>query len=151
MAARSAGVLLYRLVDAQVQFLLVHPGGPFWKNKDIGAWTLPKGEPADGEELLTAAQREFFEETGQHISGSFIALDPVKQKGGKVIHAFAVEGDFNPDQLNSNTFEMEWPPRSGKKQVFPEVDKAQWFTLEQARERINTAQVVLLEEVVARI
>jgi predicted NUDIX family NTP pyrophosphohydrolase len=128
-------------------FLLVHPGGPFWKNKEAGAWSIPKGQLAEGEDALAAARREFEEELGFAPEGSFIELQPIKQKGGKVVRAWAFEGDCEPAQINSNTFQMEWPPRSGRMQEFPEVDRAQFFSLEEGRERINGAQVAFLEEV----
>jgi predicted NUDIX family NTP pyrophosphohydrolase len=126
--------------------LLVHPGGPFWQKKDVGAWTIPKGEFAAGEDPLDAARREFHEETGREVAGPFTPLTPVKQPGGKTVHAWAVEGDFDPRALTSNTFSLEWPPRSGRRQEFPEVDRAAWFDLEEAKRRINRGQVVLLYE-----
>jgi predicted NUDIX family NTP pyrophosphohydrolase len=143
----SAGLLLYRIQKGILEFLLVHPGGPFWKNKDAGAWTIPKGEVGDGEELLAAAIREFEEELGLKPNGPFTELTPVKQKGGKVVHAWSFEGDCEPGQIKSNTFQMEWPPRSGRQVEFPEVDRAEFFTLEDAKKKINPAQVALLEEV----
>lgn len=146
---QSAGILLYRLRDDQLQVLLVHPGGPFWKNKDDGAWTIPKGEFTD-EAPLAAAKREFEEETGMKVSGKFIELAPVKQKSGKWIHAWAVEGNMDVTSIHSNTFEMEWRPKSGKQQSFPEIDKAAWFTVPEAKQKINAAQVALLEEIVRR-
>jgi len=142
----SAGVLMYRCLAGKLQFLLVHPGGPFWRNKDAGAWTIPKGEIAASEDPLTAAKREFEEELGVQPKGYFEALNPVVQKGGKLIHAWALEGDINTDVIKSNTFKMEWPPRSGTVQEFPEIDRAGWFTLEQATEKINPAQIPLLRE-----
>lgn len=131
-----------------MEFLLVHPGGPFWKNKDAGAWTIPKGELEAAEDPLMAACREFEEELGFKPHGSFILLTPVKQKSGKVIHAWAVEGDCQPDQIRSNCFVLEWPPGSENKQEFPEVDRAAFFTFSDAREKINLAQLALLEETV---
>ncbi|MDN3583214.1 NUDIX domain-containing protein [Mucilaginibacter flavus] len=148
MPKQSAGILLYRKVDSQLQVFLVHPGGPFWKNKDEGSWSVPKGEYEDDEEPLDAARREFYEETGHYIVGDFRALLPVKQKSGKIIHAWAVEGDIDQHQIKSNLFEMEWPPKSGKKQSFAEVDRGDWFTIEQAKIKMNVAQVALLEELV---
>ena len=142
----SAGLVLYRFKADTLEFLLVHPGGPFWKNKDLEAWTIPKGEFTENEEPLMAAQREFEEELGFKPAGQFIPLMPIKQKGGKVIHARAVQGDCQPDQIRSNTFTLEWPPHSGKRQEFPEVDRAAFFTLEQAKEKINPAQWPLLQE-----
>jgi len=129
-----------------LQVLLVHPGGPYWAKKDNGAWTIPKGEPGEEEDLLAAARREFMEETGFEVEGDFIKLTPIKQKGGKLVHAWAVEGDMDITQLKSNTFEMSWPPKSGKMQSFPEIDKAQWFALKEASEKILLAQVAFIEE-----
>src|SRR4028118_1508892 len=145
---QSAGILLYRCSDAQLQVFLVHPGGPFWRNKDLGAWSVPKGEFTAGEEAIQAAIREFIEETGATVGGNFIALAPVKQRGGKVIYAWALEGTIDAAAITSNTFDIEWPPRSGKKQSFPEVDKADWFSIEEARLKINGAQAMLLDELV---
>ena len=142
----SAAVLLYRRRNDEIEVLLVHPGGPFWAKKDIGAWSLPKGEIADGEPALDAARREFHEETGMAIDGDFTELKPVKQKGGKVVHAWAVQGDFDPSQLRSNAFSIEWPPKSGKVQAFPEVDRAAWFALQEARSRILAGQADLLDQ-----
>jgi predicted NUDIX family NTP pyrophosphohydrolase len=150
-AAESAGIVLYRRNGASLEVLLVHPGGPYWRGKDAGAWTIPKGLIDAGEEALDAAVREMREETGVAVDGPFIPLGPVKQKAGKVVTAFACEGDCDPAAIVSNTFELEWPPRSGRMQTFPEVDRAGWFTLEGARERINAAQVALLEELQARL
>lgn len=142
----SAGILLYRMRHTQLEFFLVHPGGPFFVRKDDGHWTVPKGEfPAD-EEPLDAAVREFEEETGYRPSGDFIPLHPVVQKGGKQILCWGVAGDMDAAALRSNTFELEWPPSSGKKKVFPEVDKGGWFNMEDARRKIKAAQIPLLEE-----
>jgi len=146
MSKVSAGLLMYRVRGGRVQVLLAHPGGPFWRKKDGGAWTIPKGEVGDGEALLDAARREFREELGLEPTGEFRAMPPVKQKGGKVVHAWAFEGDLDPASVTSNTFEMEWPPRSGKRVAFPEVDRAEFFDLVTAREKINPAQVALLDE-----
>ena len=143
---QSAGILLYRRRAGGREVLLVHPGGPFWQKKDLGAWSIPKGEFAPGEDPLAAAQRELHEETGLELLGHFTPLSPVRQPGGKVVHAWAVEGDFDPRALRSNTFTLEWPPRSGRHQEFPEVDRAAWFDLEEARRRINRGQVPLLDE-----
>lgn len=129
-----------------MEFLLVHPGGPFWKNKDLGAWTIPKGEVQDGEDPLAAAKREFNEETGLKAEGTFIALTPVKQKGGKLVRAWALEADYDLSQVRSNTFTTEWPPKSGRASSFPEVDKADWLGINEARAKVNLAQVALLEE-----
>ena len=147
MAKQSAGLLMYRRRGGSLEFLLVHPGGPFWKGKDAGAWTIPKGEIQPAEAPLAAAQREFEEELGFKPQGSFIELTPIKQKGGKTVHAWTFEGDCDPAGIRSSTFAMEWPPRSGKSREFPEVDQAAFFTIEQAREKINPAQVALLGEV----
>ena len=140
----SAGILLYRHVNGRLEVLLVHPGGPFWANKDAGAWTIPKGEIAPDEDPLACALRELEEETGYACTGAAIPLPPVKQKGGKLVRAWAAEGDFDPATLVSNTFTMEWPPKSGKRATFPEVDRAEWFDLARAREKINPAQAALL-------
>jgi predicted NUDIX family NTP pyrophosphohydrolase len=143
---QSAGLLMYRRTgDGALQVLLAHPGGPFWRNKDEGAWTLPKGEYEPPEEALAAARREFVEETGFDAPGPFIALGEVKQKSGKRVAAWAFSGDCDPQALRCNTFDMEWPPRSGKRQSFPEIDRAQWFTLDEARARILPAQRELLD------
>jgi predicted NUDIX family NTP pyrophosphohydrolase len=147
MNKKSAGILLYRHKGKSLEVLLVHPGGPFWKNKDIGAWSVPKGEFSD-EEPLAAALREFREETGMDIDGKFIPLSPVKQKSGKLIFAFALEHDIDTEKIVSNTFELEWPPHSGKKNQFPEIDKAAWFSPTEAREKINPAQMGLVEELI---
>jgi predicted NUDIX family NTP pyrophosphohydrolase len=146
MPKQSAGILLYRKIDNQLQVFLVHPGGPFWKNKDEGSWSIPKGEYESHEEPLEAAKREFYEETGQYIDGEFTALSPVKLKSGKVIQTWAVEGDIDQHMIKSNLFEMEWPPRSGKKQSFAEVDRGEWFTIEEAKVKMNPGQVALLDE-----
>ena len=144
----SAGVLLYRHRD-ELEVFLVHPGGPFWAKKDAGAWTIPKGEIADGEEPLEAAQREFLEETGFDIDGEFRRLDPIKQAGGKIVQAWVIEADCDPAQLHSNRFAIEWPPKSGKTREFPEVDRAGWFTMPEARTKILTGQVRLLDQLVS--
>jgi predicted NUDIX family NTP pyrophosphohydrolase len=141
---QSAGLMMYRRGEGVVEILLAHPGGPFWKNKDAGAWTIPKGEPADGEDLLAAAIREFKEELGVEATGPFQSLGSITQKAGKVVHAWAFEGDLNPAEIQSNFFEMEWPPRSGRKMTFPEVDRAEFFSLEEARGKMNAAQVEFL-------
>ena len=126
--------------------LLVHPGGPIWAKRDAGAWSIPKGEPEAGEDPLTAARREFAEELGRGVNGTFIPLSPVRQPGGKVVHAWAVEADFDASSITSNTFSMEWPPRSGRQQVFPEIDRAEWFPLDVARQKILAGQAPLLDE-----
>lgn len=148
---QSAGILLYRSVNEKIEFFLVHPGGPFFRKKDDGNWTIPKGEFADDEAPLDAAKREFAEETGQTVDGRFIELKPVKLKSGKVVHAWAVEGDIDHKSIQSNLFETEWPPRSGKKQTFPEVDRAAWFDTETARIKIHPAQAALIDELLKKI
>lgn len=144
MPSKSAGIIAYRK-RSRLEVLLVHPGGPFWRNKDLGAWSIPKGEYADDEDAEVAARREFVEELGLEPSAPVIALGQVRQRGGKLITAFAAEQDVDVRSTRSNTFEMEWPPRSGKRQAFPEVDRAEWFTLDAAREKINTGQRPLLD------
>jgi predicted NUDIX family NTP pyrophosphohydrolase len=146
MANISSGILMYRVRDGELEFLLAHPGGPFWQNKDEGAWTIPKGEVSEGEDPLAAARREFEEETGLRPEGEFIGLSPIRQKSGKRVHAWAVEGDCDPAAIRSNTFTLEWPPRSGRQQEFPEIDRAEFFLLGEARRKINPAQRPLLEE-----
>jgi len=148
MSRTSAGLVMYRTREGILEVLLVHPGGPFWRNKDAGAWSIPKGETADDEDLLEAARREFEEETGCRPSGSFIPLSPVKQKSGKTVNAWAVEGEIDPTSIKSNTFTMEWPPKSGKHAEFPEVDRAEYFDLPTAKQKINPAQASLLTELV---
>jgi predicted NUDIX family NTP pyrophosphohydrolase len=148
---QSAGILLYRRNNNGTEFYLVHPGGPFFAKKDAGAWSVPKGEFSENENPLDAAKREFLEETGKVIDGNFMGLSPIKQKGGKTVFAFAVEGDIDASKIISNTFEMEWPPKTGKKKEFPEVDKAGWFSLEEAKEKINAGQMALLDELMKLI
>lgn len=150
MARTSAGLLLVRTGPAGLEVLLVHPGGPFWATKDDGAWSIPKGELDDGEAPLAAAIRETREELGVEIAGEFVALTPVRQAGGKTVHAWAVRAEFDPARLASQTFEMEWPPRSGRRQTFPEVDRAAWFTIDEAKRKILKGQVGLLDELEAR-
>ncbi|MBH5402568.1 NUDIX domain-containing protein [Bradyrhizobium sp. CNPSo 4010] len=144
MPSKSAGIIAYRK-RRSIEVLLVHPGGPFWRNKDLGAWSIPKGEYADGDDAEIAARREFAEELGLELSVPLTPLGEVRQRGGKLVTAFAVELDFDVRNIRSNTFEMEWPPRSGKRQAFPEVDRAEWFTLDAAREKINAGQRPLLD------
>jgi predicted NUDIX family NTP pyrophosphohydrolase len=146
MVRKSAGLLMYRKVGGSVEVLLVHPGGPFWAKKDEGTWSIPKGEFGDGEEPLEAAKREFQEETGFGVDGKFEALEPVKQAGGKIVYAWAVEGDIDASAIRSNTFSLEWPPRSKKIQEFPEVDRGGWFDLAVARRKILKGQMPLLEQ-----
>ena len=143
----SAGLLLYRRRD-ELEVFLVHPGGPFWAKKDAGAWSVPKGEIGEGEEPLQAAQREFTEETGFPIAGEFRALEPLKQSGGKIVHAWAIEADCDPSQLRSNLFSMEWPPKSGQTRDFPEVDRAAWFTTPEARKKILKGQIGFIDQLV---
>ena len=144
----SAGILAFRIVSKKIEFLLVHPGGPFWKNKDEGAWTIPKGEVEDGEDFQVAAKREFKEETGFECDGKLLALTARKQKSGKWVHAWAIEKNIDVEKIKSNSFKIEWPPKSGKRQVFPEVDKAGWFSIKVAKEKINQGQLPLLDELV---
>jgi predicted NUDIX family NTP pyrophosphohydrolase len=151
VAKQSAGLLLYRLKNAAPEVFLVHPGGPFWAKKDHGAWSIPKGEIEPGEDALAAAIREFAEETGTTLAGDFRPLSPVRQAGGKRVLAWAIAGDIDPTTIRSNDFEMEWPPRSGKRQTFPEVDRGEWFTLDEGRKRINKGQVALLDALAAAI
>jgi len=144
MPARSAGILLYKHCDGVLHVLLAHPGGPFWRGRDAGAWSIPKGEYAQGQDPLDAARREFREELGIDAPVALTPLGEITQKGGKHVAAFAAEGDFDIHQLHSNTFEIEWPPRSGRRQSFPEVDRVAWFALDEAREKILPAQMPLL-------
>ena len=150
MAKESAGLLVYRRKGEDLEFLLVHPGGPFWKNKDAGAWTIPKGEIQPGENPQHAAKREFQEELGIRVEGELVQLNPIKQKGGKLVRAWAVEADLDLSAIKSNTFSLEWPPRSGRMAEFPEVDQASYFDWKTAKSKVNEAQVALLEEVRAR-
>jgi predicted NUDIX family NTP pyrophosphohydrolase len=146
MGKESAGLVVYRKREGRLEFLLVHPGGPFWENKDAGAWTIPKGEFGEGEEPLRAAKREFQEEIGIPLEGAFVELIPVKQKGGKLVRAWSTEKDCDLSGFSSNTFEIEWPPKSGQMSVFPEVDKAEYFGMNEARVKVNPAQIALLEQ-----
>jgi predicted NUDIX family NTP pyrophosphohydrolase len=142
----SAGLLMYRIHDGKLQVLLAHPGGPFFMNKDEGAWTIPKGEVEPGEDLLETAKREFEEETGVTPTKPFAALTPVKQKGGKIVHAWAFQGDCEPSAIVSNTFTMEWPPKSGRQMAFPEIDRVEFFDVVAARRKIKAGQAGLIEE-----
>ncbi len=151
MPKTSAGVLLFRKRPRGVEVLLVHPGGPFWARKDEGAWSIPKGEAEPEEDLLATARREFFEETGAAVEGAFLDLGSHRQPGGKIVAAWAVEGDFDPASLTSGTFAMEWPPRSGKTAHFPEVDKAGWFDLETAATKILQGQRPILSALAGRL
>jgi predicted NUDIX family NTP pyrophosphohydrolase len=149
MIRQSAGILLYRTTPLGLEFFLVHPGGPFFIRKDEGHWTVPKGEIMENEDPLDAAIREFLEETGHQVSGDPIALSPILQKGGKKVWCWAMEDDLVPEQLVSNTFELEWPPKSGKLKSYPEIDRGEWFNFEQAKVKINERQIPFLEEVKA--
>ena len=146
----SAGLLLYRRSPAGIEVFLVHPGGPFWAKKDLGVWSIPKGECLPGEQPFDAARREFHEETGLTVSGTFVPLRPIRQAGGKTVLAWAVEADCDAACVRSNTFSMEWPPRSGRMREFPEVDRAAWLPLAEAKLKINKAQAALLEELEGR-
>jgi predicted NUDIX family NTP pyrophosphohydrolase len=146
MPRLSAGLLLYRIKDGAIEVLLAHPGGPYFVNKNGGAWSIPKGEPDANEDLLATAQREFEEETGLKPQGPFVALEPIKQRGGKIVHAWAFEGDCDPTTIRSNTFTMEWPPHSGQPMEFPEIDRAEFFDLTTARKKIKAGQEALIEE-----
>ena len=148
---RSAGILLFRRGPSGVEVLLAHPGGPFWANKDVGAWSIPKGENEEGEDPLGCALREFGEETGIDPVGPFLDLGEVRQKAGKQVCAWAGEGDGDPHGMRSNTFSMEWPPRSGKMCDFPEVDRWEWFDLKEAARRINPGQIDLLDRLKSRL
>jgi predicted NUDIX family NTP pyrophosphohydrolase len=146
MPKKSAGLLLYRTRDSALEVFLVHPGGPLWARKDSGAWTIPKGEIDSGEDPLAAAQREFAEETGFTVDGQFLPLKPQTMKSGKVVQAWAIEGDADPNLLRSNTFMLEWPPRSGKRIEVPEADRGEWFSVEAAVEKVNPAQAGFIRE-----
>ncbi len=151
MPKTSAGLVVYRIQEGRLEIFLVHPGGPFWARKDAGAWSIPKGEFIDPEDPLEAARREFREETGHEIDGSFLPLTPRKQAGGKTVHAWAVQGDIDPERVRSNTFTMEWPRGSGRQKEFPEVDRAEWFEVEEARRRILPGQAGFLDELTDRL
>jgi predicted NUDIX family NTP pyrophosphohydrolase len=152
VAKRSAGILLHRSGPDGVEVLLVHPGGPYWAKKDAGAWSIPKGEYEDGEDAFSAALREFEEETGSALSADdAVELGSIRQKGGKEVTAWGVAGDLDPASVHSNTFTMQWPPRSGREAEFPEVDRAEWFGAEAAREKLVPAQVALLERLLQSV
>jgi predicted NUDIX family NTP pyrophosphohydrolase len=151
MPQRSAGILMYRRQSDAVEVLLVHPGGPFWKNKDEGAWSIPKGLYEEGEDALAAARREFEEETGAAPAGEFIPLGEFKQSSAKIVSVWAVEGEFDVTKLASNTFALEWPPKSGKINDFPEIDRAAWFSLNEARRKILKGQRTALDALVATL
>lgn len=146
MAKKSAGILLYRIENGKPEVFLVHPGGPFFAKKDAGAWTIPKGEYTDEETALNAALREFEEETGHQLKGTPLPLRSITQKGGKIVECWVIAGDIDPAKLISNTFEIQWPPHSGKMKTFPEIDKGAWFSLAHAREKINERQVAFINE-----
>jgi predicted NUDIX family NTP pyrophosphohydrolase len=148
---KSAGLLLYRRRGDGIEVFLVHPGGPFWRGKDARAWSIPKGEPGEGEDPLEAAKREFTEETGFPIGGVFTPLAPRRQSGGKTVLAWAIEGDCDAERVRSNTFSMEWPPRSGKLAEFPEVDRAAWVPLEVARGKVHGGQEGFLDELLGLV
>ena len=152
MARRSAGILLYRLVGGAPELLLVHPGGPFWARKDAGVWSIPKGEYEDSEDALACALREFEEETGTALDPADpMELGSITQRGGKIVTAWAAEGDLDPHTVQSNTFTMEWPPRSGRTAEFPEIDRAGWFGVDAAREKLNPAQAEFLDRLLERL
>jgi predicted NUDIX family NTP pyrophosphohydrolase len=151
MPKQSAGLLLYRVRESQFEIFLVHPGGPFWAKKDLGAWSIPKGEFESGEDPLAAACRELTEETGFVAAGPFVPLGTCRQAGGKVVHAFAARANFDPSHLVSNTFQLEWPPRSGRFTACPEVDRAAWFPLDVAATKMNHAQVEFLSRLKAAV
>jgi predicted NUDIX family NTP pyrophosphohydrolase len=148
---QSAGILLYKFVDSTIFFLLVHPGGPFWKNKDLESWSIPKGEFTNDEDPLEAAKREFHEETGYEVDGDFIPLEYVKLKSGKTVLAWALEFDIDVTLVKSNEFEVEWPPKSGNLQSFPEIDKAEWFQTAEALKKINPAQADFIVQIISKI
>ncbi|HEY2018495.1 MAG TPA: NUDIX domain-containing protein [Bryobacteraceae bacterium] len=151
MSKKSAGLLLFRETAAGLEVLLVHPGGPLWAKKDEGAWSIPKGEFMDDEDPLAAAQREFLEETGMPAAGEYIPLAPLKQSGGKLVFAWALRADFDPAQLKSNLFSMEWPPKSGRQREFPEVDRAAWYNVESARLKILKGQAPFLDQLLEKL
>ena len=151
MGKKSSGILLYRLTNSSVEVFLVHPGGPFWARKDLHSWSIPKGEFTDEESPLSAAIREFEEETGIHLNSNFTELTPVIQKGGKKVYCFSCEGNIDTDKIRSNTFEMEWPPKSGKKQFFPEIDRGEWFDVAAGKLKIIEAQAAFIDELAERL
>ena len=146
MAKQSAGLIMFRIRERELEIFLVHPGGPFWAKKDPGAWSIPKGEYTDAEDALEVARREFYEETGFEATGEFRELTAIRQAGGKRVRAWVFQGDCDPDALKSNTFSMEWPPGSGRQAQFPEVDRGGWFSVEVAREKILRSQIALIDE-----
>ena len=150
MSKKSAGILFYRVIDYSIEILLVHPGGPYWEHKDAGAWSIPKGELDDNEDPLETAIRELEEETGIKVSGAFIELTPAKQKSGKLIYAWGIQGNCDPGKIKSNSFTIEWPPKSGSKKSFPEVDRAAWFSADEAMQKIVPGQKGFIEELVKK-
>jgi predicted NUDIX family NTP pyrophosphohydrolase len=151
MTQKSAGILLFRFNQGTLEFMIVHPGGPFWGNKDEGAWSIPKGEFTADEYPLDAAIREFKEETGQNLSGDFIPLTPIKKESGKWIYAFARELDFDVSTIKSNTFQMKWPPKSGQQHKFPEIDRGEWVDYSECNRKLNSDQLVIVEELIGII
>ena len=151
MAKKSAGILLYRFTNKIPEVLIIHPGGPFWAKKDLGAWSIPKGEFTDEENPLDAATREFYEEMGEQVTGDFIAMAPIKQKSGKMVYVFALEYDFDVTKIKSNTFTMEWPPKSGKQQEFPEIDKGEWFDFTTSKQKLNKYQAAIIDELTKKL
>ena len=151
MPKKSAGILLYSFNNRMLQVLLVHPGGPFWAKKDLGSWSIPKGELDPSENPLNAAKRELEEETGIKATGKFIELTPVKQKSGKLVYAWALQKDTDPATIRSNNFEIEWPPKSGKKKTFPEIDAAAWFSMDEAKKKMINEQATLIDELKAKL
>jgi predicted NUDIX family NTP pyrophosphohydrolase len=147
----SAGILLYRFQKRELEVLIAHPGGPFWAKKDLGAWSIPKGMVEPGEDLLKAAVREFYEETGHRVDGDFIKLTPIKLRAGKIVIPFALEHDLDPATIISNTFQTEWPPRSGRQQEFPEIDRVEWFDVESAKQKLNPAQAAFVDELIVKL
>lgn|SRR6185369_12198893 len=151
MSKQAAGILVYRTKNKNQEVFLVHPGGPIHKNKDLGAWQIPKGEFENDEKPFDAAKREFTEETSQQVNGEFIELKPVKYRSGKIIYAWAVEGNVDENKIESNLFSMEWPPKSGKQQEFPEVDRGEWFLITEAKKKILPALIPLLDELLEKL
>ena len=151
MEKKSSGILLYRLTNLKLEVLLVHPGGPFWAKKDLNSWSIPKGEFTEDENPFNAAKREFEEEIGIPLSGNFIELTPIRQKNGKQVFCYACEGNIDPQIIKSNTFEIEWPTKSGRKQSFPEIDRGEWFDVAKGKLKINEFQAALIDELVLKL
>lgn len=151
MEKKSAGILLYRLTNSKLEVLLVHPGGPFWTRKDLHSWSIPKGEFTEEGDPLAAAKREFEEEIGIPLAGNFMELAPIKQKNGKTVFCYGCEGNINPKLIESNTFEIEWPPKSGIKQSFPEIDRGEWFDITEGKLKINESQAALIDELISKL